>query len=170
MNDLAYFLLMLKGSLLSTGGFGNLPLLHAEMTARHWATDHQFAESLVIGQVSPGPNGLWVISLGYLTHGISGSMMALVALVLPPMLILAIEHAYRRVHDHPAMAGFLRGLSLAIGAIFIMVLITLLRSSGISATSVAIVAAASTLAATGRISIPAILALAGLAGVATYGL
>ena len=169
MNDLTYFWLMLKGSLLSTGGFGNLPLLHAEMIARRWATDRQFAESLVIGQVSPGPNGLWLISLGYLTHGVAGSLMALTAIVLPPLLILVIERAYRKVHDHPAVSGFLRGLSLAIASILVVVLETLLRNTGIGPISFGLVAIAAMMAASGRVPIFAILSLAGLVGVAAYG-
>jgi chromate transporter len=64
MNPLLYFWLFLKASLFSTGGMGNLPSLHTDLLARHWATEQQFAESLAIGQIAPGPSGLWVIAWG----------------------------------------------------------------------------------------------------------
>lgn len=93
---------------------GNLPSLHADLLARGWATEQQFAESLVIGQVAPGPNGLWVISLGYLTGGWRGAILALIAINLPPLLVLMVDQLYRRVKNHPAVEGFARGLSLAV--------------------------------------------------------
>jgi len=58
--------LFLKASLFSTGGFSNLPSLHQDLLANAWAKEADFGQSIAIGQISPGPNGLWVISLGYL--------------------------------------------------------------------------------------------------------
>jgi len=164
MSLLLYFWLFLKASLISTGGFGNLPSLHADLTSRGWASDRQFAEALTIGQLSPGPNGLWAISLGYLTRGIPGSALALFAITLPPLFILLIERAYRRVEGHPASLGFMRGLTLAVSGIFFIVMLTLLRSQGVGVKSVAIAASAIALALTRRIPIVAIIALAGVAG------
>ena len=69
INPLIYFLLFLKASLFSTGGFSNLPSLHQDLLANGWAKESYFGQSIAIGQISPGPNGLWVISLGYLTYG-----------------------------------------------------------------------------------------------------
>src|SRR6266571_4839680 len=74
INPFIYFLLFLKASLFSTGGFSNLPSLHQDLIANGWATDLDFGQSIAIGQISPGPNGLWVISLGYLTYGYLGRL------------------------------------------------------------------------------------------------
>ncbi|MCD6289887.1 MAG: chromate transporter, partial [Anaerolineae bacterium] len=54
MNPLIYFLLFLKGSLFSTGGLGNLPILHGDFIARGWATESDFVQALAVGQLSPG--------------------------------------------------------------------------------------------------------------------
>ncbi len=62
IDPLVYLWLLLKASLFTTGGSGNIPILYQEMIPRGWATDRQFAEALAIGQISPGPTGLWVIS------------------------------------------------------------------------------------------------------------
>lgn len=70
MTSAEYFWTFLEASLFSTGGTGNLPSLHADLIANHAATNQQFAEALAIGQMSPGPTGLWVIGLGYLTRGL----------------------------------------------------------------------------------------------------
>lgn len=161
---LLYFWLFLKASLFSTGGLGNLPSLHADLLARRFAVDNQFAESLTIGQLSPGPNGLWVISLGYLTGGLPGSLLALLALTLPPLLILAVERGYRRVQHHPAVEGFVSGLSLAVAGVFAVALGGILHSSGITLRTGVLVLSAIILALTRRVPIFGIIGLAGFAG------
>ena len=169
MNWLLYFWLFFKASLVSTGGTGNLPSLHADLLPKHWATERQFGEALTIGQVSPGPTGLWVISLGYLTGGGRGSLLALLAVLLPPLLILGVERLYRRVQDHPAVEGFVRGLGLAVVGIFAVALHGILLSAGISLRSVLLLLAAIGLALTRRVPVVGIVALAGLTGVLWRG-
>ncbi|MEO7909476.1 MAG: chromate transporter, partial [Roseiflexaceae bacterium] len=55
IDSVLFFWLMFKAALFSTSGSGNLPILHQDLLARGWATDRTFAESLAIGQISPGP-------------------------------------------------------------------------------------------------------------------
>lgn len=165
MNVPLYFWLFLKASLFSTGGLGNLPSLHADLLARHWATERQFGEALTIGNISPGPTGLWVISLGYLTGGLPGSLLALVAVTLPPLLILGVERLYQRVQHHPAVEGFVQGLGLAVVGIFLVALHSILQSAGITVRSLVILLAAIGLAQTRRVPVVGIVGLAGLAGI-----
>lgn len=168
MSVLVFFWLLLKASLFSTTGSGNLPILHQDLLARGWATDRQFVESLAIGQVSPGPTGLWVISLGYLIDGLRGALLALIAITLPPLLVLAVAGLYRRLGGHPAMQGFVRGLSLAVGGIFLVVLFGILRGVGFDPRGLLIVLGALGLGASRRLPVIAIMALAGLAGILLY--
>src|SRR5512133_903257 len=99
MTPLLYFWLFLKASLLSTGGLGNLPFLHKDLVALGWAKESDFITAIAVGQVSPGPTGLWSISLGYLTYGWLGAGLALVALSLPPLLALAVGAFYSRMEQ-----------------------------------------------------------------------
>ncbi len=122
MNPVRLFLLILRSSLLSTGGFGNVPALHTDLVGGGVTSDATFAESLAIGQISPGPNGLWVVSLGFLVSGWAGALAATLAVVLPPLLVLLVERLYNRVQDHPAVEGFIRGLSLAVVGVFLVVM------------------------------------------------
>ncbi len=165
MDFLIYFWLFLKASLFSTGGMSNLPSLHADLLAHRWATEQQFAESLMVGQIAPGPNGLWVISLGYLTGGFRGAMLALIAISLPPLLVLMVDKLYRRVKDNPAVEGFVRGLSLAVIGVFGMVLIGLMRNFGVDSRSVLIATIAIGLGLTRRVPVLGIIALAALVGI-----
>jgi len=168
INPFLYFWLLLKASLFSTGGAGNLPSIHADLLARGWATDRHFAEALAIGQISPGPNGLWVVCFGYLTDGVRGALLATLAISIPPFFILAVAALHRRIGDHPAMQGFVRGLGLAVSGIFLVVVVQLLQDVGIDWRSLSLVLAAMALGVTNRLPIPAMLGLAAVAGMLLY--
>ncbi|HEY6540725.1 MAG TPA: chromate transporter, partial [Ktedonobacteraceae bacterium] len=109
INPLIYFLLFLKASLFSTGGFSNLPSLHQDLIANGWAVEADFGQSIAIGQISPGPNGLWVISMGYLTYGFLGASLALLAITIPALLVLVVSAGYARIEHRPSVQGAMRG-------------------------------------------------------------
>lgn len=159
MSYLLLFWLFLKASLFSTGGTGNLPILYPDLTRRRWAMPAQFAEALAVGQVSPGPNGLWVTCLGYLIGGMRGALLALAAITIPPLVVLAIERLYSRLEGRPSVPLFARGLSLAVVGIFSVILWRLLQSAHAGGWGLTISAAAAVLASTRRIPIVAILLL-----------
>src|SRR5436305_8581665 len=129
INPLIYFLLFLKASLFSTGGFSNLPSLHQDLLANGWAKESYFGQSIAIGQISPGPNGLWIISLGYLTYGISGAALALVAMTIPPFLVLGIAAIYDRIATFKWVGSLMRGVSLAVLGILISITWIILKQS-----------------------------------------
>jgi chromate transporter len=162
------FWLILRATLFSTGGSGNVPILYNDLRLLGYATEQQFAEALAIGQVTPGPTGLWVVSLGYLLDGVRGALLATVAVTLPPLLILVVERVYRRVGAHWAVQGFLRGLGLAVAGSFVIVIVGLVRGSTFDLSSIGIVVASIGLATTRRVPVPLIIAGAALLGVALY--
>jgi len=168
-HSLELFWIMLRAALLSTTGTGNLPIVHQDLLSRGWATDREFAESLAIGQISPGPTGLWVISLGYLVGGLRGAVLTLVAIALPPLVVLLLVHGlYKRWGHHPATQGFVRGLGLAVVAIFVIVMSRIMDTAGWTALNLAITVGAIVLGASRRVPVFAVLILAAIAGIALY--
>src|SRR5438876_4193251 len=97
INPFIYFLLFLKASLFSTGGFSNLPSLHQDLIANGWAKEVDFGQSIAIGQIIPGPNGLWVIILGYLTYGLTGALLAFIAIIVPALPVLVVSPWYTSI-------------------------------------------------------------------------
>lgn len=170
IDPVALFGLMLRASLFSSGGMGNLPALHDDLIRRNWADEHSFGEALAVGQVTPGPNGLWVVSLGYLADGLRGALLATVAITIPPLLVLALDRLVRRaLGEHPAMEGFTRGLSLAVVGTFLVVLVQLLRGvGGLDIVGAVILGGSLALGSIRRVPVVAVLALAALAGIALY--
>lgn len=168
MSAVIYFLLFLKASLFSTGGLSNLPSLRQDLTARHWAVDADFGHAVVIGQLSPGPTGLWVVGLGYLTNGYLGAALALVAIIIPALLVLVVAAGYARIERWHWIQGGMRGVSLAVVGILLTVAWTVLRQPGVDAKGLLIATGAFGLAASRKVRLPFILALAGLVGYLVY--
>src|SRR2546426_10046152 len=130
INPFIYFLFILKGCLFSTGGLSNLPSIHQDLIASGWAKELDFGQSIAIGQISPGPNGLWVISLGYLTAGYLGAALALLAITLPALLVLGVAALYARIERQRWVAGLMRGVALAVVGILLTVCWTILHQPG----------------------------------------
>lgn len=168
INPLLYFLLFVKASLFSTGGFSNLPSLHQDLLGAHWAQEADFGQSIAIGQISPGPNGLWVVSLGYFTYGVAGAALALIAITLPPLLVLVIAMIYGKIARLAWVAGLMRGVSLTVVGILLTISWTVMRQPGSDWTGWPVAAVACALAWTRKVNIVVILALAGLAGYVLY--
>src|SRR5438093_2779338 len=169
IHPLALFWIMFRAALLSTSGSGNLPIVHQDLLARGWATERQFGEALAIGQIGPGPTGLWVISLGYLVDGLRGAALTLLAIVLPPLLVLLLVHGiYARLGDPPATQGFVRGLGLAVSGIFVVVMARIMNSAGWTPINLMIMLGAVALGATRRVPVLLILVLAALVGIGLF--
>jgi chromate transporter len=160
--------LFLKASLLSTGGLGNLPFLHKDLLALGWAKESDFITAIAVGQVSPGPSGLWSISLGYLTFGWLGAGLATIALTLPPLLIVGVAAIYDRMEKLPGVQNFSRGLALGVIGLTLTVALGLARTAIIDWRSAVIAICALGLALSKRVPIVLILVLSAVAGCLIY--
>jgi chromate transporter len=169
VNALTYFWLFLKASLLSTGGLGNLPFLHRDLLALGQASEADFVTAIAVGQVSPGPTGLWSISLGYLTYGWLGAGLATIAVSLPPLLALVVSAFYGRIEHRPAVQDFTRGLGLGVVGLTLAVALSLAKSSIVDWRGIVIALAALGLVMTKKVPVIVILGLAAAAGCLIYG-
>lgn len=165
MSSVIFFWTLLKSILFSSGGYGPLPSLHSDFINYGWASQNQFTESLAIGQVTPGPSGLWVVSLCYLVAGLRGALLACVALLLPPLLILIVQHYYTRIANYPATQGILDGVVLVISTFSVIVVFNIFVSNGIDIETIAIASISSVLAISRRVSANVILLVSVLVGV-----
>ncbi len=164
INPLVFFLLFLKASLFSTGGFSNLPSLHQDLLGNGWAKEIYFGQSIAIGQISPGPNGLWVICLGYLTYGYLGATLALIAITLPALLVLAVSAGYDRIEHQAWVQGLMRGISLAVVGILLSVVWSIIQQPGVDWRGWLIAVSAAGLGLTRKVHLLLILGMAAVAG------
>jgi chromate transporter len=108
------FLLVLRVSWLTFGGGGTaIPLLQHEIVDQRGALGaRELLTAVAIGRFCPGPNSLYISSLGYMLAGWPGSVVALAAMLVPCVSILPIQWVYGRVRALRAVQGFAIGVSV----------------------------------------------------------
>lgn len=161
------FLTLLKDSALSLGGLGALPLIRQDLVATGIATDAQVVQALAIGRLGTGPNGLWIVSLGYQISGWAGAALALVACILPPLVMLPATAAARGLLLTAPFAGLVRGAALAVAGLLASTALSLIapEPAGAAAWQVLVGIAALVLTYQGRVH-PGLVVVGGaLAGV-----
>jgi chromate transporter len=66
MNAFVLFLYLLKATLNTFSGLASLPVLRQDLVLNHHViTDQQLNTAIVVSRTTPGPVGLYVVSVGY---------------------------------------------------------------------------------------------------------
>lgn len=164
MSPATLFWTVLKSSLLSTGGMGNVPIVHADLVLTNLATERQFTSAMAIGQLSPGPTGLWIVALGYALGGAWGAIATVFAVCLPPLLALGVAALYRRANEHPGVEGLVWGLGVTVAGVSGGTMLLLVRSEGLRFGSIAIAVGALLLGLHGRLPTSLVILVGALAG------
>lgn len=108
-------------SLMSIGG-GNSVVPEIELQAvgaYHWLTQAQFADLFALAQAAPGPSILIVTLVGYSAAGVTGALLATVAMVVPAgALVFVFARLWGKVSGSPWRVAFEHGLApIAVGLI-----------------------------------------------------
>jgi chromate transporter len=130
VDPLSLFLSFLRASVFSLGGQSGLPLLREDLVSSGTLTDSQIIDGLVIGRLSTGPGGLYMVSLGYMAGGWWGSALALLAITLPPLVILPAAGYLRPRLAHRRVNGLVRGLAFTTSGLVVATSIDLLLATG----------------------------------------
>ena len=130
MDPLALFVTFLRASVFSLGGQSGLPLLREDLVNSGALSDAQIIDGLVIGRLSTGPGGLYMVSFGYMAGGWWGSALALVAVTLPPLIILPAADYLRPRLTHRRVNGLIRGLAFTTSGLVVATSLDLLLSTG----------------------------------------
>ena len=130
MNLFLLYLLLLKATLTTFSGMSSLPLVRADFVVRHRVlTDQQLSRAVAVSRMAPGPNGLYLVSVGYAVAGLPGATAAFVALVTPAFLIIVFLKFLGHNAEHPAAQRITQAVTLASAGLIATALIPLARSS-----------------------------------------
>jgi len=97
-------LLFLRTGLVSFGGGTSViaELQHALVDNTAAITRQQFLTAYALGQATPGPGILFLIPLGFYTAGAAGAAVALVAFLIPPLLLqIVVASQWERMSGSP---------------------------------------------------------------------
>jgi chromate transporter len=95
------------------GGLGVVPEMERQVVSLHaWVTARQFLDGYTLSQLTPGPNMLVVVFVGYAAHGIAGGLVAASAMFLPASLLAGVVAAgWQRWRTHPWAVPLERALA-----------------------------------------------------------
>ncbi|RPI95006.1 MAG: chromate transporter [Chloroflexi bacterium] len=119
-NLLQLFLIFLKVNLLSTSGPASVGLLYHEMVGTY-VTESQFVQAVGFSSVLPGSDALQLaMYIGYAVGGIPGGLVALLASILPPtVIILGVTVILHRLRREAWISSFIEGLTPAISMLML---------------------------------------------------
>ena len=167
MNLLALYLVMLKATVTTFNGPMSLPVLRNELVVnRHVITDRELTAAVTAAQSSPGPMGIYVVSVGYFVAGVPGAAMGWLAMVTPAFLAIPLIRLIGRRMQHPAARRALEGGVLASAGLIATSAGPLAQASIHDVFRAAIACSAFALVAFTRTATVVIIASAAFAGVA----
>ena len=157
--------IFLKSSALAVGGLASLPLLRADLVPRY-VTDAGIVQALAIGRLAPGPNGLYIVSLGYIVAGWTGALYALIGATLAPLAILPATALARRWLLSAWFGGLVRGVSLATAGLLLATGVTIVNAGGTQIWQLALVVVTVAVTLQGRLHPAVMIAVGGAVGLA----
>lgn len=130
MNVFLLYLLLLKGTVTAFAGLASLPVVQDELVIQHHVlTDTQLNEAVVITRSTPGPVGLYIVSVGYFVAGVPGAIAGWLAMITPALLIIPLVHFVGRRMEHPRVRSILQTVVIASAGLLLAASIPLARDA-----------------------------------------
>jgi chromate transporter len=84
------------------GGLGVLPEMQRQVVERFgWVTAREFVDGYTLSQLTPGPNMLVAVFVGYRASGVTGACLAGLAMFLPTSVLSAfVARRWERVREN----------------------------------------------------------------------
>ena len=113
------------------GGYAMISLIQNEIVSRKWLGEEEFTELITLSQTAPGLLAVNIsIFTGFRLRGVRGSIVATLASILPPFLIiLAIAMVFSGFKDNPVVISVFKGIRPAVVALILVPMINMARKS-----------------------------------------
>jgi chromate transporter len=113
---LLLYVLLLKATVTTFGGTATLPVVREDIVVRHrLLSDRELNLAFTAGRSGPGPNGIYLVSVGYLIAGLPGACVGWLAMITPAFLVIPLVRFVGARADRPRLLGAIRA-STAAGA------------------------------------------------------
>lgn len=142
MKFLLLYVLFLKATATTFAGLASLPEIRDELVVqRHMITDRELNAAVVITRSTPGPVGVYVVSVGYFAAGVEGAAAGWLAMSTPALAILLLLRFLGDHASHERVRGLLESVVLASSGLLLSSAVPLARDALGDPVTVAIAAA-----------------------------
>ncbi|MDP9112338.1 MAG: chromate transporter [Acidobacteriota bacterium] len=142
MNLFLLYLLLFKAVITSFSGMASLPVVRQDfVVTRHVLTDRQLNTAIVAGRTGPGPNGLYLVSVGYFAGGLPGAFAGFIALITPAFLVIPLMSWIGKYASLPRIRSAIRAVILASAGLLMAASIPLARDAATGPVAIAIILA-----------------------------
>ncbi len=130
MNAFLLYFLLLKATITTFSGLASLPQVRDELVLhRHVLTDEQLNTAIVVGRTTPGPVGLYVVSVGYMVAGIPGAAAGWLAMATPALTMILLLRFIGPRRERPRVKQILESVVAASAAMLFASAIPMARDS-----------------------------------------
>jgi chromate transporter len=130
MNVFLLYALLLKATLTSFSGLASLPMVRNDLVVeRKMLTDRQLNTAVAAGRTAPGPNGLYLVSVGYYADGMPGAAAGLLAMLTPAFLVLPLVRWIGARAESPCVKSAIRAVVLASAGLLLSASVPLARDA-----------------------------------------
>ena len=169
MNIFVLYLLLVKATLTSFSGLASLPMVRNDFVVRRQVlTDRQLNTSVAAGRIGPGPNGIYVVSIGYFVDGTPGAVAGWLAMITPAFLIIPMLRFLGARAEHRKAKAVARAVLFAGAGLMLSAAVPLARDAITNPLSLGIFAASFLLIAFARIDSLWVMLGAALVGVLAF--
>ena len=124
------YVMLLKATATSFSGLSSLPVLREALVVRHeFLTDRQLNIAVTAGRSGPGPNGLYVVSAGYLVAGVPGACVGWLAMVTPAFLVIPLVYFVGFRANRPRIRSAIRASTAASAGLLVAATLPLAREA-----------------------------------------
>jgi chromate transporter len=143
------------------GGLGVLPEMQRQVVGHEWVTAREFVDGYTLSQVTPGPNMLVAVFVGYRVYGVTGACLAGLAMFLPTSSLTGfVARRWERLRTQPWVLATERALG-PIGIGLMAAGVYTLARGAVHDGATAVLAGAAALALTAQRVPPVAVVLAG---------
>ena len=113
MNVILLYLILLKATVTAFSGLASLSVVQDSLVDQyHVLTLDQLNQAVVITRSTPGPVGLYIVSVGYFAGGVAGAIAGWLAMITPALSVLSAVEGLEVIT--PTFARFVVPLSVLI--------------------------------------------------------
>ena len=114
--------------------FGNgpvmIPLLQTHLVeGSRVLTQDQLLYAFTIARVTPGQANFYVASIGYMLYGITGAIVATLAIILPGYIMIPLLHGFEHLRDSRWIKGFTNGLTVTSVGLILAAVVQIARGA-----------------------------------------